>query len=396
MAVEGDENPLPSYISHNDPLSSALVTMICRQLTVERDTFGYLLNAYNCVGGARRNSVFHSSVLAVFDIISRCPAKESHDASANNLRDVRDYLFFKHLHRLPDIFARRFRQAMLDDVSARLGREALRSLNDSVSVLSSTGGSELLRSSSKLRFVDELEAASGGCDGTVVPGSVMSLTVMASVANADEKQKKRHNGRASMEQWNVGANHNVNSPSPVRAVAPLTLAEDHKGSPSPPPQTHSSPPTTISISRPNGSRQLQSDLLNSNSATSPSPGDGGLAGGGVGGTLKPSAPKNEKPPGRPRAFVGVSDGAAASGSSGGATSPASTPPSNGLSSSSNALGHRDEFISPVTSPNTGEPSLTNAHGSSSGNGTAITSPSGADGTVLPMLVKQGSFSQKRS
>jgi hypothetical protein len=375
-ATEQDENPLPSYTTAPEPLSAAQTTAICRYLTVERDTFGHLLRAYNKLGGVRRNTVFHSSLLALLDIIGRCQVKEAEDKSANNLRDVRDYLFYKHLTRLPEVFARRFREQLLDEVSVRLGREASHSPNDSVSVLSSTAGSELLRSSSKLRFVDEVEAVAGGVDGTVVPGSVMNPTIISNMATAEERQRKR-NARSTLDQWTATATHVMSSPSQVRAMAPLTLFEETTaraagGSTSPPPPTvgaRSSPPLTISITRPGSSSVVSprplpgdtggkpgtasaastatADASSSSSSTpqlsageisSAAPSDLGngtaaaesnsnpdvtaeggtarLSSSGSNGAcspstvngsavLKPTAPKNEKPPGRPRNFASV-------------------------------------------------------------------------------------------
>nr|VDZ48879.1 hypothetical_protein_conserved [Leishmania donovani] len=331
ITAEVDENPLSSYASSREPLSPQLVTTICRQLTVERDTFGYLLKAYNELGGRRRDSVFHSSLLSVLDIIGKYSAHEPEDSTTNNLRDVRDYLFFKHCTRLPEVFASRYREALLSEVTVRLGQEATHSPNDSVSVLSSTAGSELTRCSSKLRFVDEVDAVSGGVDGTVVPSSVVSPAIMVSMANAEEKQRRR-NGRSSMEQWNATANIVMGSPSQVRSVASLGLADDHgaRASSSSSPPSRKSPPLTISITRPGSgsssssgsagsSREPAGDLFKANAAQhngSSVNGDGLLAQASPPSTvaptarktdtvLRPTAPKEEKPPARPRNFASV-------------------------------------------------------------------------------------------
>ncbi|KAG5466819.1 hypothetical protein LSCM1_00996 [Leishmania martiniquensis] len=331
MPTEADENPLLPFPPSREPLSPQLITTICRQLTVERDTFGYFLKAYNRLGGLRRNSVFHSSFLAVLDLVGKCSARESEDSATNNLRDVRNFLFFKHLTRLPEVFASRYREALLSEVTLRLGQEATHSPNDSVSVLSSTAGSELTRSSSKLRFVDEVEAVSGGVDGTVVPSSVVSPAIMVNMANAEEKQRKRNTG-LSIEQWNATANHVMGSSSQARCVTAWSLGDDHGGwgSHSSPPTNRASPPLTISITRPgsggngNGSSVCNSrapadDLCKVSSLKQngfPANGDGLLcqvsssdAAGPTARktetTLRPTAPKEEKPPGRPRNFASV-------------------------------------------------------------------------------------------
>ncbi|KPA86210.1 hypothetical protein ABB37_00450 [Leptomonas pyrrhocoris] len=432
-SAEQDENPLSSYAASPEPLSSTQTTAICRQLTVERDTFGYLLKAYNKLGGLRRNTVFHSSLLAVLDIISKCPSKEAEDRSTNNLRDLRDYLFYKHLTRLPEVFARRFREQLLDEASRRLGREASHSPNDSVSVLSSTIGSELLRSSSKLRFVDEVEAAAGGVDGTVVPGSVMNPAIAANVASAEEKQRKR-NARSTLDQWTATATHVMSSQSPVRAVASLGLSDENASrsaaNASPPPPSsagaRASPPLTINISRPGstsagGSRTLSGDAANSNPATtngsSPPPpssvevtaaapshltsgahapdNSGAPSTTTSSGTavLKPTAPKNEKPPGRPRNFASVLETTAKNTENGtgksrsmpnittGALSPPPSPEETRLAKSGT-------ITTSVPPPRTNSPDENGAvnHGSP-------LSP--ADNVILPKIKKRASASGKR-
>ncbi|CBZ30790.1 hypothetical protein, unknown function [Leishmania mexicana MHOM/GT/2001/U1103] len=345
--AEVDENPMSTYASSREPLSPQLVTTICRQLTVERDTFGYLLKAYNALGGRRRNSVFHSSLLSVLDIIGKHSAHEPEDSTTNNLRDVRDYFFFKHFTRLPEVFACRYREALLSEVTVRLGQEATHSPNDSVSVLSSTTGSELTRCSSKLRFVDEVDAVSGGVDGTVVPSSVVNPAIMVSMANAEEKQRRR-NGRSSMEQWNAATNLVMVLPSQVRSVTSFGLADDHGGraSSSSSPANRKSSPLTISISRPGSgsnssggsagsARAPAGDLLNAIATQhndSSVNDDGPLAQASPSSTvgpnarktdtvLRPTAPKEEKPPVRPRNFASVLENpsrtnAAASGEQG--------------------------------------------------------------------------------
>ncbi|CAJ1036452.1 hypothetical protein Q4I30_007453 [Leishmania utingensis] len=328
VTAEADVNPLSSYVPSREALSPQLITTICRQLTVERDTFGYLLKAYNRLGGLRRNSVFHSSLRAVFDLIGKCSTREPEESATNNLRDVRNYLFFKHLTQLPEVFACRYREALLSEVTVRLGQEATHSPNDSVSVLSSTAGSDLTRCSSKLRFVDELEAVSGGVDGTVVPSSVVSPAIMVSMANAEEKQRKR-NIRSSVEQSNMIANYVVGPLPQVRTLTPLGLADAHGGrtSPSFSPSDRVSSPLTISITCPSSSGSSSeggfhapvSDLFKINAAQpngSSAHGDGPL--GQVGSSsaagsntretetvLQPTVPREEKPPGRPRNFSSV-------------------------------------------------------------------------------------------
>ncbi|KAG5467359.1 hypothetical protein CUR178_01002 [Leishmania enriettii] len=345
MPAEMDENPLLPFAPSRESLSPQLITTICRQLSVERDTFGYFLKAYNRLGGLRRNSVFHSSLLAVLDIVGRCSTREPDDSGTNNLRDVRNFLFFKHLTRLPEVFACRYREALLGEVMVRLGQEATHSPNNSVSVLSSTAGSESTRSSSKLRFVDEVEALSGGVDGTVVPSSVVSPAIMANMANAEEKQRRRNTG-LSMEQWNAAANHAVGSSSQMRTVASWGLVDDNGGrvSHSSPPPNRASPPLTISINCPGSgdsgssagsSRAPANDLKTGASQQNglPMSGDGLLCRASPSDTagstarksetaLRPTAPKEEKPQGRPRNFASVLENpsrasAAASGERGG-------------------------------------------------------------------------------
>lgn len=447
---EQDENPLPSYATSPEPLSAAQMTTICRQLTVERDTFGYLLRAYNKLGGVRRNTVFHSSLLSVLDIIGKCPAKEPEDKSTNNLRDVRDYLFYKHLVRLPEVFARRFREELLDEVSQRLGREASHSPNDSVSVLSSTTGSDLLRSSSKLRFVDEVEAVAGGVDGTVVPGSVMDPAIMASMVSAEERQRKR-NARSTLDQWTATVTHVMSSPSQVRAVAPLALSEENGGRSSapvaptspPPPSVGArvSPPMTINITRPSSTstgspRSLRVEAGVSNRGTggaSPLPLSGdevsaaalshlangapsaatsaedGAAlssdppivhagspvnvNGGSTPMLKPTAPKNEKPLGRPRNFASVLEASAKNAE-------------NGCSKSRSVPNMTTDMLSPPSSPEeqrlsksgTMAPPIPLARSNSTGEG-AEPNPgppsSPIDNVILPRIKKRVSASGRR-
>ncbi|GET92753.1 hypothetical protein, unknown function [Leishmania tarentolae] len=409
VTVELDENPISSYASSREPLSPQLITSMCRQLTVERDTFGYFLKAYNELGGTRRNSVFHSSLLAVLDIVGRYPAREPEDGTANNLRDVRDYLFFKHLTLLPEVFAYRYREALLSEVTVRLGQEATRSPNDSISVLSSTAGSDLARSSSKLRFVDEVDAVSGGVDGTVVPSSVVSPAIMVSMANADEKQRRR-NGRSQMEQWTGTPNIVVGSPLQGRSVASLGLANDHGGwasSSSLP--CRRSPPLTISITRPGfgsnsssgtagTSRSPAGELLKVNAAHYKGSlnGDGTLAqasssiAGGpaarrTDAVLRPTAPKEDKPPGRPRNFASVLEGPSRTSSAGsgdqvskgrGMSNPTAklTPPS-----------HEEVLLR--TGQGSAPQSVEHANG---------IAPPSKDNVVLPKIKKPLSTSGKRS
>lgn len=168
------------------------VTQICRALTVERDTLGYVLQAYLDYGGHRRNSLFHSSVLSMLDLIVRKQSTTKSESEGNDLRDVRDYIFFKHFDKLPRFFSERFRQSLLAEITTRLGEET--GYLGSVSVLSSVAGSELLRSTSKLRFVDEVEAATGGVDGTVKPSTISGLSpnMVANMQDAaEDKMKKR-------------------------------------------------------------------------------------------------------------------------------------------------------------------------------------------------------------
>ncbi|KPI90276.1 hypothetical protein ABL78_0658 [Leptomonas seymouri] len=469
-ASEQDDNPLPSYGSLPEPLSVAQTTTICRQLTVERDTFGYLLKAYNKLGGVRRNTVFHSSLLALLDIISRSPAKESEDMSTNNLRDVRAYLFYRHLTRLPEVFARRFREQLLDEVSLRLGREAQHSPNDSVSVLSSTIGSELLRSANKLRFVDEVEAVAGGVDGTVVPGTVMNPAIVANMANAEEKQRKR-NARSTLGQWTATATHVMPSSSHVRAVAALSLPEENSSrlATTTPPATSSSgtrasSPLTISITRPGNTnagspRSLFSDASKSNSstvgasppplsigvangATTPHPmdatngsgngsrhtaedgatlapastaaagtpagnknnsrGNTGTEGGATtaNGTangaalLKPTAPKNEKPPGRPRNFASVLETSTKNAESGGGKS--RSMPNMTVGTLSPPSSPEETWLAKTSSIAT-PTSLENANGCGDGRAANSGSPSlPPDNIILPKIKKRASASGKRS
>lgn len=173
---------------------------ICRALTVERDTLGAVMHAYQHFGGHRRNSVFHSSVLSLLHLLVEKQATEKISSDGYDLRDIRDFIFFKHLKYLPQFFVEQFRRALLAETTVRLGEET--GYSGSISVLSSIAGSELMRSSSKLRFVDEVEAASGGVDGTVEPSSISGLspTVVANmIDSAEEKlKKKKHAALSSM------------------------------------------------------------------------------------------------------------------------------------------------------------------------------------------------------
>lgn len=177
-----------------------IIISICRALTVERDTLGAVMHAYHHFGGYRRNSVFHSSVLSLLDLLVKKQVTDKISSDGYDLRDIRDFIFFKHLKYLPQFFVEQFRQALLAETTVRLGDET--GYSGSISVLSSIAGSELMRSSSKLRFVDEVEAASGGVDGTVEPSSLSGLspTVVANmIDSAEEKlKKKRHAALSSM------------------------------------------------------------------------------------------------------------------------------------------------------------------------------------------------------
>ncbi|CAD2216799.1 hypothetical protein AGDE_12785 [Angomonas deanei] len=196
--LDVDENPLNIFsMPINDPLPKSLVTTICRQLTVERNIFGPLLVAYNSVGGVRKNSVYHSSIFALLDLVeTHLPSqKEVDDAGPFNttLRDVRDFIYLRHSNDMPPVFVKRYSDCMMHELAVRLGREdASCSRSQSVSALSSNSQSESFRSSSKLRFVDEVEAAIGGVDGNCVSPKVSGLSPSAIAAVAhDELQRKR-------------------------------------------------------------------------------------------------------------------------------------------------------------------------------------------------------------
>lgn len=179
---------------------------ICRALTVERDTLGAALHAYHHFGGHRRNSAFHSSVLSLLDLLVNKQVTEKISDDGYDLRDIRDFIFFKHLKYLPPLFVEQFRQTLLMETTARLGEET--GYLGSVSVLSSIAGSELMRSNSKLRFVDEVEAARGGVDGSVEPSSLSGLspTVVANmIESEEEKVKKRRQATLTSILTNSGA-----------------------------------------------------------------------------------------------------------------------------------------------------------------------------------------------
>lgn len=219
--MPGDSSPILDKNSKlsDGQLPKSTITAICRAITVERDTLGSIFQAYNDFGGIRRSSVFHSSVLSLLDIIAKNLSSEKTSDEGNDLRDVRDFIYFKHLHNLPRLFAEKFRQSLLAETTARLGEDT--GYLGSVSILSSVAGSELLRSTSKLRFVDEVEAASGGVDGTVEPSSLSGLspTIVASMQDAGEdKLKKRMRATVSSILGTSGRNPGSGwgSPNPER------------------------------------------------------------------------------------------------------------------------------------------------------------------------------------
>ncbi|KEG12982.1 hypothetical protein DQ04_01291120 [Trypanosoma grayi] len=145
------------YVSSS--LSKTLVTMICRTLTVERDTFGYIFRAWNSLGGTRKNTMFHSSVLAILELFDRFqPQMFPTEFGSSNSRDIRDYLFFKHRSIMPAMFAGRFSETMLAEVNMRLGHDELFSPNASICTASSCSSGFY---ASRLRYVDELEGVEG-------------------------------------------------------------------------------------------------------------------------------------------------------------------------------------------------------------------------------------------
>lgn len=426
--AEAPENPMALFAPPPEPLPKALVTTICRQLTVERDTFGIILKAYHKIGGTRRNTVFHSAVLSLLELIDHhVPAiKDSNETDDsvqgnNDLRDIRDYLFLKHLSLLPSRFERKFRESLLSEVSSRLGRDSY-TPNDSVSVLSSTA-SEMLRSSSKLRFVDEVEAAIGGVDGTVLPETVSNLSpvIVGNVHSSEDKRAKKLRTTMDLLGSNVGNSgsggqlRGANSPGPghpVKAgVAANTMTSPNSGgmlggtstaansnsnsSPAANPfrgpspgatggnipkgaNAQLSPPMTVHISRPESNCQL---------GTPPSGANGGGNGtlspsaelvtsiasnAGPAGALKPVAPSTERPAVRPRSGGGVGVVANAGGSS----PPQSTlPPQPGGRAAS--------------SPPPAKPAAPTTGGSSAKAGPSSGSPPpGGDTLVLPKIRKR--------
>lgn len=201
--IPTDPNPVfdkNSKLTADQCISRNIAILVCRALTVERDTLGAVLHAYHHFGGHRRSSVFHSSVLSLLDLLAKKPETEKISDEGYDLRDMRDFIFFKHLKYLPPLFVEQFRQMLLAETTARLGEET--GYLGSVSVLSSIAGSELMRSNSKLRFVDEVEAARGGVDGTVEPSSLngLSPTVVANMIDTEEEKarKRRHATLASI------------------------------------------------------------------------------------------------------------------------------------------------------------------------------------------------------
>ncbi|EPY24264.1 hypothetical protein STCU_07267 [Strigomonas culicis] len=243
-AIGVEDSPLGVFASPVEPLSKPLVTLICRQLTVERDTFESVLKAYAHLGGCRQYSVFHCSVNALLDMISKAPL-DTDEPGQNNIRDVRDYVFLKHQDLMPQRFRARFKQSLMEELCLRLGKDINSCVNESVSVLSSTA-SEVLRSSTKLRFVDEVEAAVGGVDGSV-PAIVSGLNpnVVSSVAHEEMNRKRSHqHAQATVEQWSPS--HATRLPTCESVSPPPAASVERKNSGGfaveTPPKAASAPP----------------------------------------------------------------------------------------------------------------------------------------------------------
>lgn len=103
---------LPSGSEPPKGVSSAVAALAVRTLTIERDVFAPILEAYSKLGGTKKKSLFHCTVRSLLQDLFM-----PHSSHSENLRTL---ILLKHRPLLPQVFVQAVEREMLESLLVRL------------------------------------------------------------------------------------------------------------------------------------------------------------------------------------------------------------------------------------------------------------------------------------